>query len=136
MQVKTVTFELPEMVYRQAEKTAAATAHSLEEVLARSVALSLPPLEEDLSEELLTELSGLMILGDEALWQIARSEMPFVEQDRLEELTEIRKERDLTESEAEEFEALFTAGEHIMLKKAEAYRLLTRRGFTIPWLSD
>ncbi len=135
MQVKTVTVQLPEMIYRQVKETAEATSRPLEEVLAQSIARSFPPLEEDLPAELREELSSLMSLSDDELWQIARGETPLDEQDRLEELTGIRKERDLTPAEAQEFETLYAAGELMMLKKAEAYRLLTYRGFTIPWLS-
>jgi hypothetical protein len=51
-------------------------------------------------------------------------------------LTEINKDRELTSDEAQEFESLFTEGEAIMVKKAESYRLLTRRGYTIPWLNQ
>jgi hypothetical protein len=66
--VRTVTVQLPETLYQQAKETAAATSLSLEEVLAQSIALSLPPLEEDLPVDLRAELSALMLLGDDELW--------------------------------------------------------------------
>lgn len=136
MATRTVTVELPETLYQQAKVTAAATSLSLEEVLAQSIALSLPPLEDDLPTDLRAELSALMLLSDDDLWQVARSELPEEQQERLEALTELRKERELSNDEAEEFESLFAAGEKIMVRKAESYRLLTRRGYTIPWLSQ
>lgn len=135
MAVKTVTVQLPETLYRQAEETAAATSLSLEEVLAQSIALSLPPLEDDLPAGLRAELSALMLLSDDELWRVARSELAAEKQDRLEALTEIREERDLSGDEIVDFESLLAEGQTIMVKKAEAYRLLTRRGHTIPWLT-
>jgi hypothetical protein len=136
MTVRTVTFQLPEAVYQQAKRTAAANSLSLEEVLVQSIALSLPTLEYDLPPDLCAELSTLMLLGDDELWQVARSELPLEQQERLEELTELRKGRELSNDEAQEFESLFAEGEKIMVKKAESYRLLTRRGHTLPWLSE
>ncbi len=136
MATRTVTVELSETLYQQAKETAAATSLSLEEVLAQSIALSLPPLEDDLPTDLRAELSALMLLSDDDLWQVARSELPEEQQERLEALTELRKERELSNDEAEEFESLFAEGERVMVRKAESYRLLTRRGYTIPWLSQ
>ncbi len=136
MAVKTVTVQLPETLYRQAKETAAATSLSLEEVLAQSIALSLPPLEEDLPADLRAELSALMLLSDDELWRVARGEMAVDKQERLEVLTGIREERDLTLDESLEFKSLFAEGETIMVKKAESFRLLTRRGYTIPWLTQ
>lgn len=133
---RTVTVRLPETLYRQARETAAASSMSLEEVLARSIALSLPPLEDDLPLDLRQKLSALMLLGDDDLWHVASLELDEDKQDKLEILTEIREQRPLTPEEDQEFDILMVEGEFLMVKKAEAYRLLTRRGFSIPWLSE
>lgn len=130
----TVTVRLPETLYQQARETAAATSRSVEEVLTQSIALSLPPLEDVLPSQVKAELSAMMLVGDDELWQIARAELPAEKQERLEILTETRKERSLTDTESEEFDTLFSEAELTMLRRAEAYRLLTRRGYTIPWL--
>ena len=136
MTVRTVTVQLPETLYRQAKETAAAKSLSVEEVLAQSIALSLPPLEEELPPDLRRQLSSLMLLSDDELWSIARAEMEAGQQDRLETLTDSREARELTAEEALELEAIVVEGESLMVKKAEAYRLLTRRGFTIPWINQ
>ena len=65
-----------------------------------------------------------------------RAEMEAGQQDRLETLTDSREARELTAEEALELEAIVVEGESLMVKKAEAYRLLTRRGFTIPWINQ
>lgn len=135
MTVRTVTVQLPETLYRQAKETAEAKSLTIEEVLAQSIALSLPPLEEDLPAELRNELSSLMLLSDDELWAIARSEMDEKLQDRLEALMSIRDSRALSSEEDSELGSLLTKSESLMVKKAEAYRLLTRRGFSIPWIN-
>lgn len=136
MTVRTVTVRLPETLYQQAKETAAARSMSLEEVLAQSIALSLPPLEDDLPLDLRQELSALMLLSDDDLWKVASLEMDEDKQEQLEILTGIREQRSLTPEEGVEFDSLMAEGEVLMVKKAEAYRLLTRRGFTIPWLLE
>lgn len=136
MTLKTVTVTLPETLYRRAKETAEATDRSLQEVLEQSIALSLPPLEDDLPANVRATLSALTLLSDEALWQVARSEWEEEKQLRLEELVEMRKGRGLTPDEASQFDALFAESELAMLKKAESYRLLTRRGYTIPWINQ
>ncbi len=136
MTVRTVTVQLPETLYRQAKETAAAKSLSIEEVLAQSIALSLPPLEEELPSDLRRQLSSLMLLSDDELWDIARAEMEAGQQDRLETLTDSRADRELTAEETLELEVIISEGESLMVKKAEAYRLLTRRGFAIPWVNQ
>lgn len=132
---QTVTVNLSDSLFQQAKKTAGVTSLSLEEVLEQSIALSLSRLVEDLPAESDDDLSALELLSDEALWQTARSQLEEDKQIRLEELIEARKMHALSEAEEQEFELLFAEGQWIMLKKAESYRLLTRRGFTIPWIN-
>ena len=132
---QTVTVNLSDSLFQQAKKTAGVTSLSLEEVLEQSIALSLSRLVEDLPADTDDDLSALELLSDEALWQTARSQMEEDKQIRFEELIEARKMHALSEAEEREFELLFAEGQWIMLKKAESYRLLTRRGFTIPWIN-
>lgn len=136
MTVRTITVQLPETLYRQAKETAAARSLSIEEVVMQSIAISLPPLEDDLPADLRSALSSLMLLGDDELWAIARSEMDEPDQDRLEALTELREGGTLSYPENEEFEGLLSKSDFLMVKKAEAYRLLTRRGYSIPWVNQ
>jgi hypothetical protein len=136
MAVRTVTIPISEAIYQQAKRTAAVTSLSLEEVLAQLLALSVPPLVDILPANMSTELTELASLDDDELWQVARSELSVEQQERLEELTELRKERELSNDEAREFKSLFAEGQDVMVKKAESYRLLTLRGYTIPWLSQ
>ena len=135
MTLRTVTVRLRDDVYKRAEETAEAGALSLAQVIEQSLAYTLPPLEDDLPTDLRAVLSALTFMDDDELWQIARDEMDETNQDRLELLIETRKERDLTDKEESDLTALLGEGDLIMLKKAESYRLLTRRGHVIPWLN-
>jgi hypothetical protein len=73
----------------------------------------------------------LSLLPNEELWQIANLKMAAMAQDRLEELTEQQKLTDLTRTEQAELDKLFALAQGIMLKKAEAYRLLSLRGYQV-----
>ena len=135
MVLKPLTVYLPEPLYERVKETAVATDRSLEEVAEQLIALSVPPLEEDLPPELRNALAALNLMSDEELWRIARSHLDDDKHERFEILVDASKERVLTVEEEQELEALSNQADLIMLKKAESYRLLTRRGYTIPWLN-
>lgn len=135
MVLKPITLHLPEPLYERVKVTAEATDRSLEEVAEQVLDISFPPLEEDLPSQLRDALAALNTMSDDELWRIARSHLAEDKANRLEMLIDARKERVLTNEEGQELEALLAEGDLIMLKKAESYRLLTRRGYTIPWLN-
>ena len=135
MVLKPITLHLPEPLYERVKVTAEATDRSLEEVAEQVLDISFPPLEEDLPSQLRDALAALNTMSDDELWRIARSHLAEDKADRLEMLINARKERVLPDEKGQELEALLAEGDLIMLKKAESYRLLTRRGYTIPWLN-
>ena len=135
MVLKPLTVYLPEPLYERVKETAVATDRSLEEVAEQLIALSVPPLEKDLPSELRNALAALNLMSDDELWRIARSHLDDDKHERFEILVDASKERVLTIEEEQELEALSNQADLIMLKKAESYRLLTRRGYTIPWLN-
>lgn len=128
---QTVTLTLPGAVYERAKETAQSVNRPLEDILVQSIALSLPPLEEDIPSPLRMELSALSLLGDEALQAIARSRMDSEQQARLESLAEAQKQRSLTSEEEAVLTDLMSEAERVMLRKAEAYRLLAQRGYDV-----
>lgn len=135
MILKPLTVYLPEPVYERVKMTATATERSLEEVAEQLIALSVPPLEEDLPPDLRDALASLNLMSDDELWLIAQDQLTNHKQERFEALLDARTERDLTRDEEGEMYALSREADLIMLKKAESYRLLTRRGHMIPWLN-
>ena len=128
---RTITVTLPEALYERVKETAEASSRSLEDVLTQSVALSLPMLEHDLSSEVRSELAALPLLADAELWNVANSVLDKEQQQRLEMLAEQQKQRSLTATEQAILAQLMEAAQRTMARKAEAYRLLARRGHAV-----
>jgi len=131
MTTQTITVTLPESVYKRLTETAQAFSMTQEEVLRESIALLMPALESDLSLEEHQNLSELALLSDLDLWKVARSMMSEERQQSLEALASFQKQRSLTGQEQTQLATLMTIAEQIMLRKAEAYRLLAMRGHTV-----
>jgi hypothetical protein len=131
MTERKVTVTLPESLYIRAKETADAASLSIEKVLEQSIWRALPGLEEELPKQLRNDLVRLSLLTDEELWSTANTEMASAAQNRLEELVDRQKLTELTESEQIELDQLITQAQNIMLKKAEAYRLLSFRGYRV-----
>ena len=131
MSDQNITLTLPEALYQRARETAESLSLPLDDVLKQSIALSLPELENDLSKDLRSDLSALSLFSDEDLWNIARSKMGEDEQSELESLAELKKQRQLSITEQSKLKRLIQQAEWLMLRKAEAYRLLARRGYKV-----
>jgi len=131
MSIHAITLSLPEALYQRANEAAQVTNRPLEQVLTQSIALSLPVLESDLSAAVRSELAVLPLLSDAKLWAIARSAMDKRKQARLQTLAETQKHRPLAPVEKAELGQLMEEAELVMLRKAEAYQLLARRGHIV-----
>ena len=128
MSDQNITLNLPEALYRRVRETAESLSLPLDVVLKQSIALSLPELENDLPKDLRSDLSAMSLYSDEELWNNARGKMEEDEQAKLESLAELKKQRELSVSEQSNLNRLIHQAEWVMLRKAEAYRLLARRG--------
>ncbi|MCI0552884.1 MAG: hypothetical protein L0287_18185 [Anaerolineae bacterium] len=126
-----VTVALPDALYERARETAATASISLEQALTQFIALSLPALEDDLSAETRSELAALPLMSDAELWQIANGMMSEEQQNQLESFAEQKKSSPLTAAEQAMLTHLMEQAQHLMLRKAEAYRLLARRGYKV-----
>jgi len=131
MSGRTITVTLPEVLYERVKITAEASARSVEEVCTQSIALSLPELEDDLPSTVRAELAALPLLSDAELEHIAHGRMREEDQTLLEMLAEGQKQRSLTTAEEILLAQLLEEAQHLMLRKAEAYRLLARRGHAV-----
>ena len=136
MSGRTITVTLPEVLYERVKITAEASARSVEDVCTQSIALSLPELEGDLPSKVRSELAALPLFSDAALENIAHSHMNEAQQERLETLAEVQKQRPLTAAEESTLTHLMEEAQRLMLCKAEAYRLLARRGHRVFSSSD
>ncbi len=131
MSNRTITITLPEGLYERIRETAEAASLSLEEVLAQSIALSLPELEPDLPSDIRSKLAALPLLSDNEPWDIANSAMDEEAQTQLEILAELQPQRPLTKTEQTTLSQLMEIAQGTMLYKAEAHRLLARRGHSV-----
>lgn len=127
---RTITVNLPEALYERVRETAEASSLSLEETLTQFIAVSFP-IEDDLSPDIRSELAAWPLLSDAKLWEIANSAMNEAQETHLETLAELSKRRPLTEVEQSILSQLMEEARRIMLRKAEAYRVLARRGHPV-----
>jgi len=128
---RTITLSVPEAVFRRAQETAVASSLSVEDIFTQSIGRLLPPLEDDLPQNLRAELAVLILKSDEQLHAIASAVVDRNSQDRLEALATALEKRPLTTDEQAELERLMDLSYRVMLLKAEAFRLLALRGYEI-----
>ena len=88
-------------------------------------------LENDLPKDLRSDLSVMPLFSDEELWNAARFTMDEDEQVKLEALAELKKQRQLSESKKLNLNRLMEEAQYVILRKAEAYRLLARCGYKV-----
>ncbi len=131
MNEQTITITLPDAVYDRVRTTAQATALTSEEVVKQSVVLLLPAFEADMTPHLRLSLTKFSLLSDVQLWKTANSVMSHARQLRLEELAELQKQCSLTKNEQAELDDLMDEAQYIMLRKAEARRVLAQRGHIV-----
>lgn len=126
----TVILTISENAYARASQIAETSAQPIEQILASRLEevfdelSNLPPDEQ-------AELSALSNLSDDTLWTIADERMPSVQQERLSLLLAFSKRGVLTSSEESELDDLLERGDRLMLRKAEATAILTRRGHSV-----
>jgi len=126
-----VLITLPESLYERVRMSAEASARPVEDILSQFIATSYPALEDDLPPEMRSEFAGWLLLSDANLWEIAQSRFDEPKQALLEELVELQKQRSLVDTEQRELDQLLQESQELMLRKAEAQRLLAQRGIRV-----
>lgn len=126
-----VTLSVPDHIYERARQIAEATAQPVESVfleqLESAFSTPLPKLPSDEQRE----LDALAQLSDDALWTIAREQMPAPKQTRMQTLMDGNTQGTITASEHDELANLVDQGQRLMLRKAQAAALLTERGHVV-----
>lgn len=121
------TLTIPEEVYNRARQIAEATSQPVDEVMLdylRTMSAPLPVLPPDET----AELEALKQLSDDALWTIAREQMPRDVQNRMQTLMDKNSQGTITDAEYAELEAYVERGNRLMVRKAEAAGILMERG--------
>jgi hypothetical protein len=120
----TVTLDLPEDVFRQAQAAARAARRPVAKVLAEWIH---PPVVS-LPDRVDSALAGLVEMPTEQLIRVARSRLPDQSTRRLHELLDEQQHRDLTLAEQRELTELVSTEDLQTLRKARALLLLKQRG--------
>lgn len=130
-----VTIQLPEPLYRRLQGAAQVSHRTVDEVLSATLAVALPP-SPNLPETLSNELAEMIWMSDDDLWGATRPTFSEEQQERLAELNDLHDDRPLTEDEVAEQTHLHAAYERSVLRRAQAFAILFRRGHAIPSYAD
>ena len=118
---------LPDDISARARQIAETTSQPVEQILVDYLKTLVVPLPE-LPPTEQAELEALHHLSDDALWTIAREQMPDDAQAHAQELMEKNSLGTITEAEHAELEMLVERGDRLMLGKAEAAAILRENG--------
>jgi hypothetical protein len=121
-----IVLVLPDDIAARARLIAETTSRPVEEVLIdylKTLSAPLPVLPPD--EQ--AEIDALHHLSDDALWTIAREQMPDDVQARAHELLDKNSMDTISDQEQTELERLIDRGDRLMLRKAEAAAILRDR---------
>ncbi len=131
METQSVKIDLPKKMYRRLEKLATATNQTVDAVLLQTIRGNLPPVLEDLTPSTRGEVSGLLRLKDQELWQVVRTPINPTRWRRHQRLLEKNSEGELTLKEQAELEKLRVETDDQVLRKSFALALLKWRGHTL-----
>ena len=122
----TITLDLPQVIYRRAQRVAQATKRPVEQVVMEWIQ---PPTEDETTDlqKLLADLESFDVAE---LRQIVRSGTPSPDTTRLQTLLHLQQQRTLTVAERGEAEQLVAQEDWYTLRKAKALFLLKQRGMT------
>ena len=132
MSTRSITIQLPEMLYTRLQHAAQATRRPLQEVLVHAVEVGSPPRWDDVPAPFQADLATLDRLDDDALWRIARAREQDIDMERYQALLDKNANATLSTAEREELEQLRIESDRFMLRKAQAVALLRWRGHAIP----
>lgn len=129
--MRTATVAIPEPMYRQLEQSATITHRSVDEVLIQTLRVALPP-SPDLPEGLANELAEMLWMSDDSLRKATQPSMTKSEQKQLAALNHVADARELTSEEKIQQKQLLAKYEQSVLRRAQAFAILARRGHAIP----
>ncbi len=131
MAIQTITLDIPDALYQTALRLADATKRPIDDVVRESLMNTLPPLD-DVSAVEVDSLAHLSMLGDDALWDVAGYTASDAEQHELAHLLDVQERGEIVGHEKERLEQILNQHSNMMLKKAHAWLLLARRGYSVP----
>jgi hypothetical protein len=125
-----IILKVPEDIAARARQIAEAIAQPVEQLLLDHLKTFVAPLPV-LPPDTQAELDALQHLSDDALWTIAREQLPEDVQARANTLMDKNSRNVMTDEEHAELETLVERGDRLMLRKAQAAAMLRKRGHTL-----
>jgi hypothetical protein len=123
-----IVLNVPQDITERARRIAETKAQPVEQILIEHLQTLTTPLPM-LPVEEQAELDALHHLSDDALWTIAREQMPDEAQARAHVLMDKQIAVPLDAAEQAELDDLVERGDRLMLRKAEAASILRQRGY-------
>lgn len=123
-----IVLTVPEDISVRARQIAEYTAEPVEQVILNHLKTLSPRLPE-LPFDMQAELDALQQLSDDALWTIAREQLPESVQERAHILMDMNSRGNLDEDEYTELQGLVDRADRLMLRKAEAAAVLRDREY-------
>jgi len=126
---KSLQITIPEDIVNRAQHLAEALSKPIEDILLEhldTLTIDISQLPDDIQ----SELEALHYLSDDALWTIARDQMPNDEQQIAHALMTKNTQGTITPDERKRLEDYADRSDRLMLRKAEAATLLKQRGIT------
>jgi hypothetical protein len=134
--IETLTIHLPANAAHRLRRVAEIARRPVDEVIADTLQVSLPPLLEDVPEAFRNDLARLETLSNEELWQHLREELPASQIARYDQLLAANTSGALDEAGRGELAQLRRAADSVMFRKAYAALLLRWRGERVPSLAE
>ena len=125
------TISIPSSLYEKAQRLAKHTAQSVDEIICTRLEGALDQPLLDLPSDERAELHAMAYLSTDALWTMAREQMPPDVQQAMSQLMEKNSQGTITAEEFRALSALVERGQRLTLRKAQAMKLLLDRGYAV-----
>ena len=125
------TIAIPHLLYEKAQRLAKQTSQSVDDLICMRLEGALDQPLLDLPRDERAELQAMAYLSTDALWTIAREQMPPDIQHSMSQLMEKNSQGTITEDEFRDLSALVERGQRLTLRKAQAVKLLLDRGYAV-----
>jgi len=125
------TISIPDSLYQKAQEIAKLRSQDVDDVIREGLAGAFGKGQLDIPDDEQAELKAMSYLSDDALWTIARETMPSKVDQRISELLTKNQRGTISAAEREELEVLVERGDKLTLRKSQAMRYLSERGYTI-----
>ncbi len=122
-----ITINLPDEIYRRAERFARLANRDVASILVDTIQLSIPPVSGDV-----TDLEPVFALSDEQVLVLTKLQMEPEQDARLSELLDRQQSGTLTEGDRSELQTLMQVYQEGLLRKATALSEAVKRGLIEP----